>query len=144
MASTSDDPRFAAASILDAQPFNALVGARLTEFGDGGAELILDVEERHLQQYGVVHGGVLAYLADNVVTFAAGTRLGSGVITAGVDVSYLRAARNGRLRAIGTVVHHTARHAVGTAEIWHHAPDGAEPVLCAIARGTVFATTGSR
>ena len=54
-----------AAAVLDAQPFNAVVGARITAFGGGNAELVLDIEDRHRQQFGVAHGGVLAYLADN-------------------------------------------------------------------------------
>ena len=33
------------------------------------------------QQNGFAHGGVLNYLADNALTFAAGTRLGVGVLT---------------------------------------------------------------
>ncbi|KXP07123.1 PaaI family thioesterase [Tsukamurella tyrosinosolvens] len=128
-----------AAAVLDAQPFNAVVGARITAFGSGNAELVLDIEDRHRQQFGVAHGGVLAYLADNALTFAAGSVLGTDVLTGGVDVSYLRAARDGRLRTTATVVHRARTHAVTTAEIWHET-DGAEPRLCAIARGTVFVT----
>lgn len=128
-----------ASAVLDAQPFNAVVGARITAFGGGNAELVLDIADRHRQQFGVTHGGVLAYLADNALTFAAGSVLGTDVLTGGVDVNYLRAARDGRLRATATVVHRTRTHAVTTAEIWHE-PADAEPSLCAIARGTVFAT----
>ncbi|MDF0532469.1 PaaI family thioesterase [Tsukamurella sp. 8F] len=140
MSLTTDDPLAAAREILAAQAFNTVVGAELTDFGDGRAELVLDIADHHRQQYGVVHGGVLAFLADNVVTFAAGSVLGTGVITAGVDVSYLRAARAGSLRAVGSVARHTARHAVCTAEIWLEATDS-DPELCAIAQGTIFATS---
>lgn len=128
-----------ASAILDAQPFNAVVGARITAFGGGVAELVLDIEDRHRQQFGVAHGGVLAYLADNALTFAAGSVLGTDLLTGGVDVNYLRAARDGRLRTAATVVHRARTHAVATAEIWHESGDG-EPRLCAIARGTVFVT----
>lgn len=126
--------------VLAGQPFNTMIGADLTGFGDGSAELVLTIEPRHRQQYGVVHGGVLAYLADNVVTFAAATRLGSQVLTSGVDVSYLRAARAGTLRAIGTVVRHTDALAIGRVEIWNDRPDAPDPLLCAIAQGTVVAS----
>ena len=137
MTATHDDALSIATSVLDAQPFNAVVGARVTAFGGGTAELVLDIEERHRQQFGVVHGGVLAYLADNVLTFAAGTVLGTDVLTGGVAVDYLRAARAGTLRAVGTVVQRARSHAVCTAEIWHERDD-AEPRLAAIARGTIF------
>ncbi|BDH58854.1 PaaI family thioesterase [Tsukamurella sp. PLM1] len=139
MTATDDDPLAPAVAVLDAQPFNALVGARVTAFRNGTAELVLDVEERHRQQYGVVHGGVMAYLADNVLTFAAGSAVGPDVITGGVSVDYLRAVRTGRLRAVASVAHRSRRHAVVTGEIWHEPGDG-EPRLCAIAHGTVFVT----
>ncbi|WP_019202463.1 PaaI family thioesterase [Tsukamurella sp. 1534] len=139
MSDLQEDPLALAAAVLAAQPFNAVVGARVTAFGDGAAELVLDIEERHRQQFGVVHGGVLAYLADNVLTFAAGSALGPDVLTGGVSVDYLRAARSGRLRAAASVAHHSRSHAVVTGEIWHEPADG-EPRLCALARGTVFST----
>ncbi|KXP00808.1 PaaI family thioesterase [Tsukamurella pseudospumae] len=130
-----------AAAILAAQPFNDLVGARITRFGEGEAELVLDIEDRHRQQFGVAHGGVLAYLADNVLTFAAGSVLGADVLTGGMDVSYLRAARSGRLRARASVVHRARSHAVVTVEIRNENGGSGAAALCAIARGTVFATS---
>ncbi len=58
---------------LASQPFSVLVGARVAEFGDGGATLELDIRDDLRQQNGYLHGGVLAYAADNAITFAAGT-----------------------------------------------------------------------
>lgn len=125
-------------SVLAAQPFNDLVGARLERFDEEGAELVLEIADRHRQQYGLVHGGVLAYLVDNAVTFAAGGVLGTSVITSGVTVSYLRGARAGLLRATGIVAHHASGVAVARAEVVC-VVDGSER-LVAVGQGTVVAT----
>ena len=128
-----------AQAVLAAQPFNTVVGAEITVFGDQAAVLRLDIGDRHRQQYGLVHGGVYACLADNAVTFAAGTVLGANVITTAVAINYLHGARHGVLEARARVVHHDARHAVCVAEI-HIIDDTNHETLCAIAHGTVMAT----
>ena len=132
-----------AADVLAAQPFNDLVGAQITDLGDGVATLELTVADRHRQQFGLVHGGVYSYLADNVLTFAAGTVLGRNVVTGGFAINYVKATREGVLRAHARVTHHDRRHAVCNAEIHALRPDGTQ-TLCAIAQGTVFATRGGR
>ena len=130
-------------AVLAAQPFNGQVGARCTVLDPGAATLEIEIGDLHRQQYGVVHGGVLAYAADNALTFAGGSVLGPSVITAGFTINYLRAARDGVLRAEAVVVHATARQAVCTAELRVVDPDGGS-VLCAVAQGTVVATGVSR
>lgn len=123
-----------AQQVLAAQPFNDSVGARLTAFGAGEAVLELDIAERHRQQFGLVHGGVLAYCADNALTFAAGTVLGQDILTTEVTVRYLRAARDGVLRARARVEHHDPRLAVCSVRIEVIGPDGVA-TLCALASG---------
>lgn len=134
------DQLASARRVLDEQPFSRLVGARLTSFSEGEASLELDVDDRLRQQYGLLHGGVLAYAADNVVTFAAGTVLGDSVLTAGMTINYLRPVRDGVLRAEATVVHHNGRHAVCTAELYAVGPDGPAE-LCAVAQGTILTSS---
>lgn len=129
-----------AQEVLAAQPFSVLVGARVTELGRGVATLEIELDGRHLQQYGVLHGGVLAYAADNAITYAAGSVLGPSVLTAGMTIDYLRTARAGVLRARATVVHHDSRHAVATAEVTVELPDG-EVRRCAVAQGTVLVSS---
>jgi uncharacterized protein (TIGR00369 family) len=125
--------------VLAEQPFNRLVGARLTAFGADRAVLEIEIDDRHRQQHGLVHGGVLSYAADNVLTFAAGTVLGPGIVTSGLTIHYLRAAREGVLRATGTVAQCTGRQATCTATLETITSDGVI-TLCAIASGTAVAT----
>ena len=65
--------------VLARQPFSVLLGAELTKFEPGMAELSLVVEEKLKQQHGFVHGGVVSYLADNCLTYVGGSVLGDVV-----------------------------------------------------------------
>ena len=131
-----------AQKVLDSQPFSALVGARITAFGDGAATLEIDSREELRQQNGFLHGGVLAYAADNALTFAAGTTLGPAVLTGGFSIQYLRPATGTTLVARAEVVHTGRRQAVARCDLSVVGQDGAE-TLCAVAQGTVLSATSS-
>ncbi|OLR94886.1 PaaI family thioesterase [Actinokineospora bangkokensis] len=125
-------------AVLATQPFNAQVGARCTALVRGEAELEIDVDERHKQQHGTVHGGVLAYAVDNALAMAGGSVLGPRVVTAGFSVNFVRAARGGVLRARAVVLHASSRQAVCSAELRAFGADGSVE-LCAVAQGTIAA-----
>ena len=127
-----------AQEVLTAQPFSRLLGARLVEFADGVAELRLDVRDDLRQQFGFVHGGVLAYLVDNAVTFAAGTALGPAVLTGGFTINHLAPGQGRELRARAYVVHATRRQAVCRCDVVSIDEEGAE-TPCATGQGTVIA-----
>ncbi|MER7727484.1 PaaI family thioesterase [Streptomyces sp. NPDC096323] len=131
-----------AQKVLDSQPFSALVGARITAFGEGAATLEIDSREELRQQNGFLHGGVLAYAADNALTFAAGTTLGPAVLTGGFSIQYLRPATGTTLVARAEVVHTGRRQAVARCDLSVVGQDGAE-TLCAVAQGTVLSATSS-
>lgn len=116
-----------------AQDFSVLIGAELTRFDPGVAEVRIPFRSQLRQQFGFVHGGVIAYAIDNAVTFAAGTRLGTDILTSGITISYLRPAR-GDLTAIATVVGTTRRQAVVRCEVFAEAETG--PALVASGQGT--------
>ncbi|MEV7211835.1 PaaI family thioesterase [Kitasatospora cineracea] len=126
-----------AREVLAAQPFSVLVGARLEVFEPGRAVLALDIRDDLKQQNGFVHGGVLAYAADNAITFAAGTVLGPAVLTGGVTISYVRPAVGAVLEAEATVASGGRRQATCRCDLFTVAPDGAR-TLCAVAQGTVL------
>jgi uncharacterized protein (TIGR00369 family) len=123
---------------LAAQPFSVLLGARLAEFGDGKATIEIDIRDDLMQQNGYVHGGVLAYLADNTLTFAAGTALGPALLTAGFTIDYLRPAVGVTLRACAVVVQASRSRVTCRCDVYGVDAEGAE-TLCAAAQGTVIA-----
>ena len=106
-----------AQEILRMQSFSRMLGTELLEFGDGRAVLALNIRPDHTQQNGFAHGGILAYLVDNAITFAAGTVLGPKLLTAGIGVEYLRPATGPRLIATAAVTASTRRRALASCTI---------------------------
>ncbi|MBQ1082189.1 PaaI family thioesterase [Nocardiopsis sp. B62] len=125
--------------VLAAQPFSQLVGARIAVFEPGRAVLEVDVRDELRQQNGFLHGGVLAYAADNALTFAGGTVLGASVLTSGFSVEYLRPARGRLLSARAHVVESTRRRAVCRCDLVMVDDEGSERTVAA-AQGTIALT----
>lgn len=124
-----------AQEVLKGQAFSRLLGTELIAWEADGVTLALNIDERLTQQRGFVHGGVLAYLADNALTFAGGAALGPHVITGEFKINYLRPGLGQRLIAHATVVHAGRNQAVCRCEI--RVRSGAEEKLCACAQGTI-------
>ena len=93
----------------------------------------LDARADLRQQDGLVHGGVISYLADNAIAFAAGAVLGPGILTSSLTVDYLRPAR-GDLTARAWVVHAGRSRALTHCELTTVSGSG-EDVVCALAQG---------
>ncbi|MFO1243822.1 MAG: PaaI family thioesterase [Ramlibacter sp.] len=120
---------------LQSQPFSQLLGAQMDVFEPGHAQLSLPVAPQLLQQNGFVHGGVLAYLADNALTYAGGSVL-APVLTSEFKINYLRPATGAdRLVAVATVVGSGKTQAVCRCDIFLER--GGERKLCAAAQGTI-------
>jgi uncharacterized protein (TIGR00369 family) len=127
-----------ARDILQQQAFSALLGTELDAFEPGLAVLTLSISPKLLQQNGFVHGGVLAYLADNALTYAGGSALGTAVLTSEFKINYLRpavGASGGRLVASATVVGSGQTQAVCRCDVFIEI--GGERKLCAAAQGTI-------
>ncbi|WP_020665101.1 PaaI family thioesterase [Amycolatopsis benzoatilytica] len=124
-----------ASAALAAQPFSVLLGARVAEFGDRRAVLELAVRDDLRQQNGYLHGGVLAYAADNALTFAAGTVLGPQILTSGFAIDYLVPADGVLLRAEATVVQAGRSRAACRCDLYTVDRDGVA-TLCAAAQGS--------
>ena len=127
--------------VLAAQPFSVLLGARLVAFGDGVAELEMDVRDELRQQHGFLHGGVISYAADNALTFAAGTVAGPDLMTAGFSIDFLRPAGGVALRARARVVRAGRTRVVCRCDLFAVGGDGVE-TLCAVAQGTIAVRGG--
>jgi uncharacterized protein (TIGR00369 family) len=123
-------------SILAAQPFSRLLGTEMTEYGEAGVELRLALTDRLGQQHGFAHGGVLAYLADNALTFAGGFAMGGGVLTADLKLNYVRPAIGQMLIARATAMNAGRTQAVCRGEVIA-LNDGVEKV-CLVAQGMVL------
>jgi uncharacterized protein (TIGR00369 family) len=121
--------------VLASQPFSVLLGAELVAFSEGLAEIRVPVRPELKQQHGFVHGGVLAYAADNALTFAGGSALGPAVVTSDFKINYLRPANGESIVARASVVHAGASQAVCRCEVYVCGPGG--EILCATSLGTI-------
>ena len=120
---------------LAAQPFSVLLGTELTALDGDGAVLELPIDERHKQQFGFAHGGVVSYLADNALTYAGGIALGPAIVTVEMKINYLKPAIGERLVARASVLSSGRNFAVTRCEVYA-VRDGHE-TLCAAAQGTI-------
>jgi len=72
----------------------------------GRAVFILDVLAHHKQIHGVVHGGILAALADTTAAIAAYTTVpkGTEIATVELKINYLEPVPGGRIKADARVL----------------------------------------
>lgn len=122
-------------SVLASQPFSALIGAELVAFMEGHAEIRIPIRDDLKQQHGFVHGGVVSYAADNALTFAGGSVLGAGVVTAEFKINYLRPAMGDWLIARAQVIHAGKTQAVCRCDVF--CVDSQQERLCATSQGTI-------
>mgnify|MGYP001161948650 CR=1 FL=1 len=117
-------------------PFVEELGLELWAFGDGKAELRVDLADAHLNSWAVAHGGVLMTMLDVAMAHAARSAngqapdLGPGLATIEMKTSFMRPAE-GRLRAVGTLLHKTTTMAFTEGSVFNEAGQ-----LCAHATGT--------
>ncbi len=98
-------------------PFEQLLGYRFGWDEQAGVTVELDIDERHLSQYGIAHGGVTLVLLDTiggvVAALAAGETL-ARIATIALAANFIRAVTPGRVVAtarldhLGTSVAHLA------------------------------------
>jgi uncharacterized protein (TIGR00369 family) len=117
-------------------PFVERLGLELHGFGDGKAELRLNLDESLTNSWDVAHGGVLMTMLDVAMAHAARSVntqdpvRGPGVATIEMKTSFMRPAE-GKLRALGVLLHRTATMAFCEARVLDE-----QGQLCAHASGT--------
>ena len=87
----------------------------------------LEIKEAHLQQFGRVHGGVIATILDINMGFAAYTTVtrDQHVVTGELKVSYLRPGKPSRLKVVGTVLKSGKKVVFCEGEVWQIEKDQA-------------------
>lgn len=83
-----------------------LLGFDVESVQDGRAIFRLDVRPKHKQIHGVVHGGILAALADTTAAIAAYTVIprGTELATLELKINYLEPVPGGRVKADAKVL----------------------------------------
>lgn len=114
-------------------PFAELLGFEVAERGEGRSRMELEVEPRHMNPHGLVHGAVLYALADTGMGAALSSVLepGETCTTIEIKINYLRPWKEGTLRCDTRVVSRGRTTAMLQSDLY----DGAERHL-AMATGT--------
>lgn len=100
-------------------PLYQLLGMKIEEVQDGFARLSINVEEKHTQFYGTVHGGVLATLADSAAAWAifGKDNLEGNPVTIEMKINYLKPVCAGKLVAEAQSLHEGSRIFVSDVEV---------------------------
>jgi acyl-CoA thioesterase len=112
--------------------FAASSGMRLVDLRPGFAKTSLQVEDRHLNSLGTVHGGAIFTLAD--FAFGAAVKTGGKAAPAiSTNISFLKATRSGTLFAEATEVSRSRKLSVCTVRVTNDAGE-----LVALFQGTAY------
>ena len=108
----SPDKTKIAEQFIGAIPHSEALGMKLTEIGEGAAEIIMDYDARFIgdPETGVIHGGAMSALMDTCCGAAAMSHPRNPGATATIDlrIDYMRPATPGqRIRAQAECFHIT-------------------------------------
>ena len=131
VSSAEDDPkRFSVAS-----PFDAHIGTEWLDLGPGEARARIRAEDHHKMPLGLVHGGVLATLAESICSVATALAVASeGMTIVGQSnaTTFLRPISEGHVNAVAR-----PRHRGRTTWIWDVEISDDDERVCALVRMTI-------
>jgi uncharacterized protein (TIGR00369 family) len=86
--------------------FHTWAGMEVTDAAAGEVTVAMDVLDRHINLQGLVHGGMLAILADTACGLSIRSAMEPGRlhVTTDLDIHYLAPARPGRLFGHGKAI----------------------------------------
>jgi acyl-CoA thioesterase len=124
--------------------FISWVGFQTTDRREGYALSELEVEPRHLNPYGVLHGGVLYAMADTGMGAALASTLGAGETSAtiGINIVYIAAVTSGSVKCASRVVQRGSRIATLECELHNTSERGERLVAKALGTFALFQVRG--
>jgi uncharacterized protein (TIGR00369 family) len=115
--------------------FAELIGTEWIDLDPDEARARIQVDDRHKQPYGIVHGGVYATLAESLcsaATHAAVQEEGKVAMGMANSTTFLRPVSDGHINAVAR-----ARHRGRTTWIWDVEMMDDEERVCALVRMTI-------
>lgn len=134
MGEAGETPEFDPLVPLD-RTFDALIGLQYEIAGPELARGSVEIADHHRQPYGIVHGGVLAAIAESLASAAtAAAVIPEGMIAVGLSnqTSFLRPVSEGTIHGEARRRHHGR-----TTWVWEVDLTDDEGRLCAIVRMTI-------
>ncbi len=93
--------------MINSSPYFSLLSMKVVDFGIGYSHLEIDLEGKHLQPFGFVHGGVFASIIDATAFWAAYYDIedqNDGLTTVDITTNYLAPVISGKLTAKGRLI----------------------------------------
>jgi uncharacterized protein (TIGR00369 family) len=105
--------------LVNRSPYFSLLSMKIKDLEWGAAVLEVELEEKHLQPFGYVHGGVIASVMDAAAFWAVFPQVkdGMGLTTVEIKVNFLAPVREGKLLAKGRCIKIGKTLALGDAMI---------------------------
>jgi 1,4-dihydroxy-2-naphthoyl-CoA hydrolase len=111
------------------------IGTEWLDFDPDNARARIAVEQRHLQPFGIVHGGVYATLAESICSAATSNAVSEdGMVAMGQsnDTTFLRSIGEGTITATART-----RHRGRTTWVWDVEMSDDEGRVCALSRMSI-------
>jgi uncharacterized protein (TIGR00369 family) len=107
--------------LANSSPFYRHVQMQVIGFTQQGCIMTMQVEDQHTNLYGNTHGGAIASLADSTcgISLSIALERDEYAMTQHLDVSYLKPATKGILRAEGRLISRGKNTAVLEADIFN-------------------------
>lgn len=104
---------------LRSSPFHQWAGIELVEVQGGSSELVMTLEDHHFNPQRIVHGGIIAAMADTAIGLALRSVLPTGNThrTAQLNVHFLAKGEGNRLVGRGRARHMGRRMGYGEADV---------------------------
>ena len=99
--------------------FDGLIGHKIIEINENYVETKIDINESHLQPFGLVHGGVYSSMAESAISYAAS--INQEAMWAGVNnnTDFIASATDGTLILKGRPIKLGKRSQLWVAEIFN-------------------------
>ena len=108
MAEEELNPKYkeAVTKVVNQSPYFSLLSMEIKDLKWGFSLLEVQLEEKHLQPFGNVHGGVMASVVDAATFWATFPQVenGLGLTTVEIKVNYLAPVKKGKLIAGGRCI----------------------------------------
>ncbi len=129
----------AISEVVNQSPYFSLLSMKINGLEWGTAVLEVDLEEKHIQPFGYVHGGVIASVMDAAAFWAVFPQVkdGMGLTTVEIKVNYLAPVQKGKLVAKGRSI--KIGRTLALADVFIH---GAEGNLLAHGTATMMIVPG--
>lgn len=123
---------------LAQQPFSCFMGAEFKIAERGYVVLSLPIKNEYKQNFGAIHGGVISYMADIGLAYAAASEIGD-CVTSELKINYLRPAVGDTLVAHAKAISIGSRQVVCECRVFvrEGLKEDVGETLVAIAIGTV-------